>query len=77
MRKTLLATITLTIICGYFYFKDSANNWEIINAKPTGQTIVAFGDSLTAGYGVNKNDNYPSQLSKMIDQPIISGETTA
>ena len=79
--KKILLTITLTIICCYFYFKDSTNNWEIINAKPAGQTIVAFGDSLTAGYGVDKNDNYPAQLSKLINQPIInmgvSGETTA
>lgn len=79
--KKILLIIIITITCNYFYFKDSTNSWKIINAKPTGQTIVAFGDSLTAGYGVAKNDNYPSQLAILTNQPIInmgiSGETTA
>ncbi|MGQ4005156.1 arylesterase [Francisellaceae bacterium CB300] len=79
MKKILIIIIVVT--CSYFYFKNGVNDWEIINTKPTGQTIVAFGDSLTAGYGVGKNDNYPSQLSLLINQPIInmgiSGETTA
>ena len=79
--KKILLIIILAIICSYFYFKSNINNWEIINPKPTGQTIVAFGDSLTAGYRVDKKNNYPAQLSKLINQPIInmgiSGETTA
>ncbi|MGQ4002611.1 arylesterase [Francisellaceae bacterium CB299] len=79
--KKILLIIIIVVTCSYFYFKNGVNDWEIINTKPTGQTIVAFGDSLTAGYGVGKNDNYPSQLSLLINQPIInmgiSGETTA
>ena len=79
--KKILLIIIIVVTCSYFYFKNGVNDWEIINTKPTGQTIVAFGDSLTAGYGVGKNDNYPSQLSLLINQPIInmgiSGETKA
>lgn len=48
-------------------------------------TIVAFGDSLTAGYGIDIEDSYPAQLEKrLIDDGYkvrvinmgVSGETT-
>jgi len=50
--------------------------------KPLHQddVIVAFGDSLTAGYGVPKDNAYPAKLSELIDKAVInagvSGETT-
>ncbi|AXA33909.1 arylesterase [Francisella adeliensis] len=82
MKKLLiLAIIAVFSYFAHSYFTGSNNNWKIINAKPSGKTIVAFGDSLTAGYGVSKTDNYPAQLSKLIGKPIInmgiSGETTS
>ena len=48
--------------------------------------IIALGDSLTAGYGINLNEAYPAQLQKLIDEagyPFhvinsgVSGETSA
>ena len=48
-------------------------------------TIVAFGDSLTAGYGINIEDSYPAQLEKSLLEKGysvrvinmgVSGETT-
>lgn len=45
-----------------------------------GSTILAFGDSLTAGYGVSRQDSYPEVLAKISGHPVInsgiSGETT-
>jgi acyl-CoA thioesterase-1 len=47
--------------------------------------IVAFGDSLTEGYGISKEDSYPSQLQKILKEKNynteiinlgISGNTT-
>ncbi|ADA78696.1 arylesterase [Francisella tularensis] len=82
MRKIILAIVlaVLVYLVYYVFFENNYNNWPIVNAKPQGETIVAFGDSLTAGYGVDKKDNYPSQLAKMLNQPVInmgiSGETT-
>ncbi|MDE4984432.1 arylesterase, partial [Francisella tularensis subsp. holarctica] len=62
------------------FFENNYNKWPIVNAKPLGETIVAFGDSLTAVYGVDKKDNYPSQLANLLYQRVIymgiSGETT-
>lgn len=49
-------------------------------------TIVAFGDSLTAGLGVAADDSYPSQLQRRLDaagyryrviNAGVSGDTTA
>ena len=55
--------------------------------KPASQgTIVAFGDSLTAGYGVAEPDSYPAQLQRKLHQAGyqwtvinagISGETSS
>jgi len=43
-------------------------------------TVLAFGDSLTAGKGVAKDDAYPAKLAQMIGVDVvnagISGETT-
>jgi lysophospholipase L1-like esterase len=43
--------------------------------------IVAFGDSLTVGYGTTIESSYPSQLNKMLRQTVInagiSGEETS
>ena len=47
-------------------------------SKPS--TIVAFGDSLTAGVGAPPGKSYPDQLSKLLGVPIVnagrSGERT-
>ncbi len=50
--------------------------------SPTsGTTIVAFGDSLTQGYGLAAGEDYASQLSAKIGKEIInagvSGDTTS
>ncbi|MDR2738215.1 MAG: GDSL-type esterase/lipase family protein [Treponema sp.] len=43
--------------------------------------IVCFGDSLTAGYGAETSQSYPSLLRRRVTVPVfnagISGETTA
>jgi acyl-CoA thioesterase I len=58
------------------------------NATPTADVpkIVAFGDSLTAGYGLQPQESYPSLLQKMLDadgfryevvNAGVSGDTSA
>ncbi len=54
---------------------------EITNSNPSGENIIAFGDSLAYGTGAAGGMDYPSQLSKMISRPVINagvpGDTTA
>jgi lysophospholipase L1-like esterase len=54
---------------------------EIRNAKPVGENIICFGDSLTRGFGARAGMDYPSQLAKIINRPVINagvtGDTTA
>jgi len=49
--------------------------------KAASQTIICFGDSLTAGIGAGTGMDYPAQLAKMLGKPVInkgiSGDTTA
>ena len=53
---------------------------HVANLGSRGTNIVAFGDSLTAGYGAPAGEDYPSDLSRLIGRPIInagvSGDTT-
>jgi len=49
--------------------------------KAASPIIICFGDSLTAGIGAEAGMDYPAQLAKMLDKPVInegiSGDTTA
>lgn len=53
---------------------------KVKNLASGGSTVIAFGDSLTAGYGVAKGDDYPSKLSALAGVAIlnagVSGDTT-
>ena len=69
----LIAAATLGV---YYLFKSES----ITNYPSKGTDIVAFGDSLVAGYGSTEGNNFVSVLSKKIGEPIInlghSGDTT-
>jgi lysophospholipase L1-like esterase len=56
--------IILTIITSLFLFTSCGSlvpDTVVIPVK-TEKTILALGDSLTAGYGLSVTDSYPSQL---------------
>ena len=54
---------------------------DVVNYPSNGQTIIALGDSLTAGVGASQGNDLVTMLSKKIGKPIInagiSGDTTA
>ncbi|MGA2774935.1 MAG: GDSL-type esterase/lipase family protein [Candidatus Omnitrophota bacterium] len=53
---------------------------EIANTASRGKNIICFGDSITFGYGANTGEDFPTQLGKLIDMPVInagvSGDTS-
>jgi len=67
MRKVI---ITLIIIAGLAYLFMGKK--EIKNFPNSNQNIVAFGDSLTAGYGAPKGNSYPDYLGQRLNRPVIN-----
>ncbi len=57
------------------------SKYDVANLDSRGSSIVAFGDSLTAGVGAGSDDDYPSQLAAAIGAPVVnagvSGDTSA
>ena len=56
------------------------DSYPIINADVGAGPIIAFGDSLTAGFAVDRDGAYPQQLAGLLGTPVInrglSGDTT-
>lgn len=54
---------------------------KVKNLDSRGTNVIAFGDSLTAGYGAGPGEDYPSRLSETIGVKIVNagvnGDTTA
>lgn len=54
---------------------------DLTNYPSKGADIIAFGDSLVAGYGSNDNGGFVSILSKDLGEPIVNlgvdGDTTS
>jgi lysophospholipase L1-like esterase len=53
---------------------------EVKNLSSAGTSVIAFGDSLTAGYGAARGEDWPSRVSSALGLEIInagvSGDTT-
>jgi lysophospholipase L1-like esterase len=69
--------VVLAVYLGYRHF---IYHPPVKNARPTGESIICFGDSLTYGTGASPGMDYPSQLSRLIGRPVINagipGDTT-
>ena len=77
-RASLIVALIVTAFLGY---RALVSGPEVRNARPAGENIICFGDSLTAGTGAIAGMDYPSQLARMIDRATINagvpGDTTA
>lgn len=86
MAKKIKLCLILFSICTavllYGVFAPQPSRFEhITNYPPQGQTIVAFGDSLTSGFGSTNGNNYVTLLSHKLGVPIVNkgvpGDTSA
>jgi len=52
----------------------------VTNSSPSGETVICFGDSLTAGAGAVAGQAYPDHLERLLGRPVVnagvSGDTT-
>lgn len=75
MQKWIL--LAALIACVFYFMKSRPA--EIKNLHNPHTAIVAFGDSLTAGYGAPAGASYPDVLAKKLGRPVInlglSGDT--
>jgi acyl-CoA thioesterase-1 len=93
MKKTINLKLILSIIAvlgmvWFFWLRDSDTVAPVVprtTAPETGVKIIAFGDSLTAGYGLPANEAYPALLEAELKKQGarvtvinsgVSGETT-
>jgi len=67
MLKYLL--IILTIVALILFFKKETP--EVIKLNPTDK-ILAFGDSITYGYGESENRSYPYLLSQLTNTQVVN-----
>lgn len=77
MKKMIVGVI---ILMGLFYFLRGGKT-AVKNFPNQNRAVVAFGDSLTAGYGAPAGSSYPDVLAKKINRPVVnlgvSGEMAA
>lgn len=45
---------------------------EIKNINSKGKNIICFGDSITFGYGANPGEDFPTELAKLVNVPVIN-----
>jgi len=79
MKKTLILLgvfVILVVFCRTVLYSPVPTN-----ARPSGETIVCFGDSLTFGTGAGPDESYPSRLASLLGRDVINagvpGNTTA
>ncbi|WP_345969151.1 arylesterase [Sulfurimonas sp. HSL1-6] len=72
------ASLLLLLLLAAIYFMKSAPE---VTPLQTGDTILAFGDSITHGYGASAHESYPVVLQTLTGFPVINagvnGETTS
>lgn len=72
------AAAFIAVALAWFLWPSNLSN--VRNLDSGGAGIIAFGDSLTAGFGAATGDDYPSQLSRITGMTVqnagVSGDTT-
>ena len=71
MKNMYLFALILFLILLSFFLEDKSKN-NTNNLLSTNSTVLAFGDSLTFGYGVKTNESYPAKLANLSGLNVIN-----
>lgn len=78
IKLVFLAIIAIVVLN---FFNNSNEEFDGAIMLPMDTKVLAFGDSITYGYNVDTQQNYPSQLAKLLYSEVINaginGEVTS
>jgi acyl-CoA thioesterase I len=79
VTKIALVIGSITLIAAVFFLREKPNAAVIATIPPkvdsqSSVKIIAFGDSLTAGYGLPQNESYPAQLESALKEKKYSAK---
>lgn len=73
MNISRLFFIFLFVIAFLIVVKNVSPKQEPLTSFPPQGVILAFGDSLTYGYGANPSESYPERLEEKLGRRVING----
>lgn len=68
--RNILLVVMVVVGFNYYQSKQTLDTQSFV--VPYGTKILAFGDSLTAGNGVSKEQSYPAKLSEFLLTEVIN-----
>ena len=81
MKGRMKSRFYLTLICSVLLLTAACRKSPQLPPLSPSATILAFGDSLTAGYGAAEAESYPANLAQLTARKVvnagISGEISA
>lgn len=76
MKKAVMGLLLVALAAWYFIDTEP----PVVDFPTAGQNIIAFGDSLVAGFGASPGNDFVSILSNRLGRPIVNagrnGDTT-
>jgi len=74
--KLTIPAALLALLVAWFLWPSA----KVTNLESRGTAVIAFGDSLTAGFGAGEGEDYPSKVAAAIGKEVVnagvSGDTT-
>lgn len=72
MSRLQLITIGVVVAVLFFMVMNQTTNQTSTITLSKKETIVAFGDSITYGYGVAPTESYPAQLQNLLGVEVVN-----
>ena len=73
MKKITPVHVAIAIVAVMLAWRFWPSSYSrVANLDSAGVNVIAFGDSLTAGYGAGDGEDYPSRLAAISGIPIVN-----